>query len=235
VIVRSHHQHLLLVTQPDHAALAAAIMSEWRIGGLAEHPQRDAILFATDEHDNGWREDDERPGVDEQSGRVLDFVNAPLPIRQGIWPRGVLNLTSRPYAAALVAQHALSLYDRYADQPDWRPFLDKMSTLRTEMLAVASPLTLQELRHDYGFVQIGDLASLTFCNGWKKPQQVLGFELRLRGSRLTIAPDPFGGREIPLTIRGRQVPRRPYASGADLQRVIAGAPVIALNGIAVGI
>src|SRR5438552_1862065 len=84
VIVRSHDQHLLLVTQPDHAALADTIMSDWQLGGLADHPQRGAILFATHEHDSGWREADSRPSVDEESGRVLDFVNASLEIRQGI-------------------------------------------------------------------------------------------------------------------------------------------------------
>jgi len=234
VIVCSHDQHLLLVTQPDHAALAATIMSDWQLGGLADHPQRGAILFATHEHDNGWQEADARPSVDEESGRVLDFVNASLEIRQGIWPKGVLNVQSRPYAAALVAQHALSLYERYVEQPEWRPFFDRMTALRAKMLKRAAPLTLEALRRDYGFLQIGDLASLTFCNGWKKPQRLFGFELRLRGSRRTIVPVPSEGRDIPLAIQARRVQKRPYTSGPDLQRALSAAPIVTLTGVASG-
>jgi hypothetical protein len=117
VIVRSAPDHLLLITQPDHAALAAQIMAEWRRDDLPECPRRDVILQATREHDNGWIEFDRAPIVDTATGRLLDFINAPEPVRQEIWPRGVERLRDRPYTAALVAEHALSVYEHYRDRP----------------------------------------------------------------------------------------------------------------------
>src|SRR5215213_8305992 len=98
MIVRRDPTHLLLITQPDHAALAAAVMDAWR-HPLPDAPVRDVVLLATREHDNGWYEEDAAPLVDETTGRILDFMTAPDSVRQGIWPRAVERLGSTPYAA----------------------------------------------------------------------------------------------------------------------------------------
>jgi hypothetical protein len=165
VIVRSASQHLLLITQPDHAVLAETIMVSWMREGFADAGERRAILLATREHDNGWEDDDAAPIVDEATGGILDFIHAPEALRQRVWPRGVDALRHEPYAAALVAQHALAIYDRYRGQPAWQPFFDRMHTARREMLG-ATAHSLEDLQRDYFIVRMGDLASLTFSNGW---------------------------------------------------------------------
>src|SRR3954453_21006754 len=111
----------LLITQPDHAALAAAIVRQWTSGEFEESPRRSDILRAIAEHDNGWREVDAAPLVDRATGRILDFIHAPDAVRQGVWPRGVERLAGTPYVAALVAQHAIEIYSGYKDDPGWRP------------------------------------------------------------------------------------------------------------------
>ena len=113
MIVRSDGTAQLLITQPDHAALAGRIMECWAADAFAAAPRRTEILLAIAEHDNGWREVDGAPLVDAATGRVLDFIHAPDAVRQGVWPRGVERLAHAPYAAALVAQHALEIYARY--------------------------------------------------------------------------------------------------------------------------
>jgi hypothetical protein len=234
VIVRSAADHLLLITQPDHAGLAARFMAAWRRDDLPGSPLRDVILRATRDHDNGWVEFDRTPIVDPANGRLLDFINAPEPVRQGIWPRGVERLRDVPYAAALVAEHALSVYEHYRDRPAWAGFFTSMEEMRDAALAAAAPRTLADLRRDYFFVRMGDLASLAFCNAWREPQKLARYELRLEGSELRFAPDPFGGARVPLTVAARRLPSRPYASSADAAAAFAAAPEIEITGVAYG-
>jgi hypothetical protein len=134
MIVRPDGSSQLLITQPDHAALAAMVMQQWRAGGLLQSPRLSSILLAVREHDNGWREVDTAPIVDETTGRVLDFVSAPDHIRRAVWPRGVDRLAAAPYAAALVAQHALHIYRRYRDNPPWTEFFTDMEARRNRCL-----------------------------------------------------------------------------------------------------
>ena len=204
MIVRQHGARQLLITQPDHAALAARIMCEWEEPALACSPRRDAILLATAEHDNGWRETDAAPIVDPASGRVLDFVALPASMRQEIWPRGVARLASVPYAAALVAQHALHVYSRFRDDPEWTPFFAEMTSARDAHLQAAAPACLDDLLADYQFVRAGDLVSLAFCNAWEEPQpDGFGRTVTFDGAGVTIDPDPFNGRRIDVEIAGR--------------------------------
>jgi len=107
VIVRPGPGVLQLITQPDHAHLARRIME--RSVPLAARPRRDQILHAIAEHDNGWAEEDAAPTVDPRTGSVVDFISAPLSVRHGVWPRAIARLTADPWAAALVAQHAITV------------------------------------------------------------------------------------------------------------------------------
>jgi hypothetical protein len=234
VIVRSAADHLLLITQPDHASLAGRIMAEWRRDDLAGSPLRDVILQATREHDNGWVEPDRAPIVEPATGRLLDFINAPEAVRQGIWPRGVERLGDDPYAAALVAEHALSVYEHYRDRPSWAGFFTGMEEMRDASLADAAPRTLADLRRDYFFVRMGDLASLAFCNAWREPQKLARYELRLEGTNLRFAPDPFDGARVPLTVAARRLPNRPYTSSADAAAAFEAAPEVEITGLAYG-
>jgi hypothetical protein len=209
-------------------------MAEWRRDELQPSPLRGTILLATREHDNGWFEPDEAPIVDPASGRILDFITAPEPVRQGIWPRGVERLRDTPYAAALVAEHALSVYEHYRERPAWTGFFTRMEALRDEALAQSAPRTLADLRRDYFFVRIGDLASLAFCNAWREPQKLARYELRLEGAELRIAPDPFDGARVPLHVRARRMPNRVYASPDDAAAAFNRAPDTDITGVAIG-
>jgi len=53
MIVRFDGSAQLLITQPDHAALAARIMRGWRANGFPDAPRHSVILHAIEEHDNG--------------------------------------------------------------------------------------------------------------------------------------------------------------------------------------
>src|SRR5262245_58022953 len=112
MIIRRRDSSLLLITQPDHAALAARIMRHWVAEAFQDSPRHAGILAAVEAHDNGWLEVDAAPLVEAASGKLVDFVDAPDEIKQGVWPRAVDGLRAEPYQAALVAQHAVHVYGR---------------------------------------------------------------------------------------------------------------------------
>lgn len=232
MIIQKQADDLLLIIQPDHAALAATIMSSWRADGFPGSPRRDDILFATLHHDDGWLEVDANPLVS-AAGEILDFVNAPDPVRLGIWPRAVERLTSTPYVAALVAQHALHIYEAHRAKGQAREFFAEMEALRDGHLANAAPRSLADLLEDYFFVRMGDTLSLAFCNGWTEPVRQAAYEVRVIGSRLIVAPDPFEGREIPLSVSMRRLRHQPFTQ-SDASAAFARAPLETLKGVASG-
>ena len=228
MIVRQTGDALQLMTQPDHAALAGAIMQH--SVALADHPRRSSILLAVTEHDNGWTEPDAAPLIDPTTAIPFDFISAPIDIRQGVWPRGVARLAYDPWAAALVAQHAIVIFHRYRGDPAWTPFFVEMETMRREMVET-SGLLLPELLADYWFLGLGDLISLTFCNGWTDVQQFDPWSVRLSGSQVSVWPDPFDGSAIPIAIEAREIPRRAFRSNAELRAELATAGITAVQGV----
>jgi hypothetical protein len=234
MIVRRTASSQLLITQPDHAALAGRIMRRWTAGGLRASPRHPEILLAIDQHDNGWQEADAVPIVEVASGRILDFVHAPDEVRRGVWPRGIDRLAGSPYAAALVAEHALRIYERYRTNPDWTAFFSGIEAARERYLRAVPGVSLETLQREYVYLRLGDLASLIFCNGWEDPLTESGWTLRLDGTRLVIAPDPFGGGTVPIEINALEVPDRPFFSSSQAKEAVAAAPRRVLAGVACG-
>ena len=189
-------------------------MERWQAGGFARARRRTSILRAIEEHDNGWRELDGSPFVDEATGRIADFMSAPAELRRAVWPRGVLRLADDVWAAALVAQHAIHIYDTLRPDPSWAPFFAEMERLRTHFLT-QSTLSLDELLSDYAFVRNGDLMSLAFCNNWTERREGQGCTIEGRDSGLVITPDPFAGASVEMSIRAREIPNRSYRDAAD--------------------
>ena len=231
MIVRAAADRILLITQPDHAQLARRIME--CCVPLATRPLRDVILHAIEEHDNGWAEEDAAPRVNAATGGVVDFVNASADVRQAVWSRGVSRLVDDPWAAALVAQHAMVIYDRFHADAAWARFFADITTARDAMVQ-ASGHPPEQLLSDYEFVRLADLTSLAFCTGWPGEQHFGEWSVRLDGTRV-LTPDVFGGMEIPIAIAARELPKRPFRSDADLRDSLREAPTTTLQGTVVGV
>ncbi len=233
VIIQRRGSSDLFITQPDHAALAADIMREWRGDDFSAHPRRDAILYAVREHDNGWIEEDLHTHVD-ASGRPLDFVTVAHEVKHRIWPRAVERIgRERPYEAALIAQHALTVHAEQRANPAWRTFFETMEGSRATLLR--RTVIDASFEADYRFVRIGDLLSLILCNGWTEPHTLpAGGQAVLNGSTLVISPDPFDGRPIRLAVRARRLDARTYGSAEELRHALDRAAVETLEGTASG-
>ena len=228
MIVRNIDNRLLLITQPDHARLAADVMSHCT--ALADHPRRDTILNAIVSHDDGWAMEDAKPSIDPKTGEVADFIRARTEVRQGVWPRGVGALADTdPYAAALVAQHALTVYTRLRANPDWDAFFAKMGVIRDALLKKTN-LRPIDLEADYTYVRLGDLISLAFCTGSNDLNQFGGYRVELFRERVIVEPDLFGGMEIPVQVTAVELPARRFRSDADLHEALMLATTTSLVG-----
>lgn len=234
MIVVGEAPNLRCITQPDHAALAGRLMSHWAADGLPANPRRSEILLAVGGHDNGWREIDCAPFVDGSTGEICDFVSLPAPLRRAVWPRVARELESTPYAASLVAEHALVAYKRYQTDTEWMPFFEEMTAIRDGHLR-SSGASLDELQHDYRFVRLGDIASLSFCGvDMTALAGEFGYALRVEGTTLVVTPDPFEGRTIPLEVPWRELPARTFASSEDARRMWDATETRMLTGAASG-
>jgi Protein of unknown function (DUF3891) len=232
MIVRSADGVLHLISQPDHAALARRIMERWAPLHGAE--RRQSILLAVEEHDNGWQETDAHPSIDPTTGRVFDFIAIPTPAKQAVWPRGVARLAPEDgWAAALVAQHALTIYERFRADAEWTEFFAAMTASR-DTLVDQSGRTPAQLTHDYGYVRIGDLLSLVFCNLWQEPQIYDRWQFQLDDLTVMVKPDAFAGRPVPIAVTAREIPDVPHASDVELQGAIRTAPLVTLHGYVSG-
>jgi hypothetical protein len=209
---------------------------------LPERATRKQVVLATVMHDVGWEEEDAAPRVDPATGGPVDFISAPVEVRQSIWPRAVRRLATRDsYVAALVAQHALTIFRRFQHDPAWRAFFPPLEHLRDDLYAesvqraaetgAGVPVSFLE---DYSLVGIGDLFSLVFCNEWADPHLIEGYQAILRGNVLTVSPDPFGGLAIAFEAPARRLPARRYASDAELRSAWADAQPVTIAGVAIG-
>ena len=61
-----------------------------------------------------------------------------------------------------------------------------------------------------------------------------GYVIRLQGERLVVTPDPFEGRDLPIEITARALPRRAFTSAADAAEAFATAPTATLKGVVSG-
>jgi len=231
MIVRPAQDAQHLITQPDHAHLAAKIIEH--SVALATRPRRDAILLAVAEHDNGWAEEDAAPILNPATGQLADFINVPVDVRHRVWPRAVQRLAPHPWTAALVAEHAVVVYDRFRSEPDWEPFFSGMETARDDMLRT-SGLPMAALVSDYEFVRLADMISLLFCMGIPHPQRYAEWTVKLTGDRVVVNPDPFGQWVIPVEVEARAISTRRFHSDEELRAAVNGAERVVISGTVLG-
>jgi Protein of unknown function (DUF3891) len=237
MIVRQTEDRLLCLTQPDHAVLAARLAEAWAADGLPGRPTRDRVLEAVRRHDIGWASEDTAPRFDAATHGPHGFVTAPVEVRQGAFLRGVEDLAADAYVAALVAQHGLTVYRRFQHDPAWAAFFPALERRRDDLFgevladSADAPFTFLQ---DYTVLGLCDLFSLVFCNGWREPHLMEGYEAVLEGDRLVVTPDPFAGVVVELDAPARALPLRPYWSQEDLDAAWADAQPAHLTGCAIG-
>lgn len=209
----------LFITQPDHARFSAELLSLWR--SLADNPRREELLFATREHDNGWRETDAAPHWDAERGRPHDFLSLPRGERIDLWQRGTARFAGqRPYASLLIARHAIRLHQERSGE-EWEGFREYLDELYRG-LAEATGAAEEQVEADYRWLDLADLISLAVCSGWSEPFGRYGFRGQLQDGTLQLDPFPLAGATA-FRIPCRRIPVRAYRGDADLGGELAAA------------
>ena len=216
MIVVHEPPELLVITQPDHARLSAALLSLWVRDGLPDHPRREDLLFATREHDNGWREADAAPRYDAVRQRPFDFASFPSSNRMEIWQRGIERFCQqRPYVALLIAHHAASLFRRASAIPEgWQEYLRLLEDHRQEWFSRAA-INPAAIDQDYQFLETADLLSLAVCDRWRETIDTGLVRASVAEATLRLSPFPLAGATT-LQVPCRRIPDRPYRGDADL-------------------
>lgn len=214
MIVHPIADALICITQPDHARLAAQVMAAWRADGFAERASRSVTLLAIARHDDGWEEEDARPLLDPSAGRPFDYLTLPSARRDPVWQRSIAAAAgTSAYAAALIAQHYGAIARTVGRGPAWEALATTLESQRdawftSPPVGPVDPPVDQRLLflRDYASLAMADLLSLMACDGRRTWAERDGYELRLEADgRITVAPDPFGGRELHLDVPARRL------------------------------
>ncbi len=232
MLVTPREDRRIVITQADHARLAASFLALFRLPDLLANPRREELLRAVAEHDNGWWESDSAPELDPATGGPRDFRALGRETRWAIWRRGVERFAAEaPYVAALVATHALRLHSDRAGEPAGLEFTAELARRRDELLELAgrSPA---ELAEDSAWLELADGLSLAACLAEPSfasgPGRRARCALRDAGSELAIAPFPLAGATW-FTVACRELPAARAATPGELARRLATATWVELD------
>jgi hypothetical protein len=228
MIVVEDQDRLTLVTQEDHA---------WLTGDLAASlpvpvPHRAAFVAAARVHDNGWRETDAAPTVDED-GRPHGFNNVPDPIYEELWRRGIERAAAvDPLVGLLVGLHGARFFES-RESEGMRRLVDEERARQDGVLQDlglggswdALPERVAEVSD---WIAMLDALSLLLCGAHLPDRitpRVAGIEYTLSraGAEVSVDPWPFEDVPLHLSVRTRSVAAGPYADGEQLRARLAAA------------
>ncbi|QDT63935.1 DUF3891 family protein [Calycomorphotria hydatis] len=89
MIRRETEEGWLLISQVDHAHLAARIAAAWGNKQIPKLPVPDMLLPAIREHDEGWRDWEQAPEVDLETGKPYAFHETPMSTSAHIWSESI--------------------------------------------------------------------------------------------------------------------------------------------------
>lgn len=223
MIACDHDGGLRVITQHDHAALAADLLALWRRGGVADNRWRDEILWATREHDNGWQEPDAAPSLT-ADGCIHDYRSVPDELRREIWLRGCRRFAGeRPLATALILAHCEYLHRDQRDDPEWHDFFGHLADLKLA-LAEADP-DAEMIVDAYPHLRRVDWFALTLCEN-APTADLDGARLQRLGdaeaepARYRLTPFPLAGTTR-FRVPARYLERRSWSTSVELAADLA--------------
>jgi hypothetical protein len=238
MIRREQNEGWILITQHDHAKLSGQVIAYWGNNEFAEPEPFDEVLFAIREHDSGWKEWDSLPKINPETGYPANFVEMSSQDQCGIWSRCYKSHSStHPYASSLIAFH-FSRFNQSNIRKD--PNNELAKSLQNDIMRfVAEKLDIDvsnisvkkvpdEIRTNLKLLQIGDIISLTLCNGWRSieitevPLDYSGSETTLKmesqdGFNYTIAPYPFCDSSLKFSIKGKKLDRKTFSDDEEFR------------------
>jgi hypothetical protein len=227
-------ERLMVVLQTDHSRVAGLLAAHWGNAKFAEPTPYASVVFAAQEHDNGWWDWEVKPTLNER-GEPIDYITAggvDRPTHTAFDHNGIARVAMRdPYAAVLVSLHLVGLNNQgwglvthmpnREHLPGVAEFTRDQETLRANLLdelrhspEYAAYCTEDRLWTNYRLIEIVDQMAQFSCNRYpfnstrrNRPPNVL--------PHVPVAP---GQDDATLTIDVQDETRavvRPYPFGVD--------------------
>ncbi len=238
MIVSATEDALLLVEQEHHAHLTgelAALLPR----GRGDHA---ALLAAARVHDNGWREADQAPTID-QAGWPHTFATIDDDAYEAVWRRGIARVAEvDALVGLLVGLHGARFFG-VRSSPGMR---DLAQAERARQDRVLAELGLGgsweelpgEVAEPSDRIALLDAVSLMLCGAFAD-----AITASVGDQRYTLTPGPGAGAlptvvvrpwpfvvaPPPLAVTARRLPRAPLASSAALQEAVAAAEPITVR------
>lgn len=127
MIRRDAHDRRLLISQVEHARLAADLAEAWRDPQLLEFPQRLELLSAIRHHDDGWAGWEQAPTLN-ADGAPRDFTEMPMPVATDIWSRSI---DACAESEELARQLILTDFKQFLVRRGWKPTESRIEILHT--------------------------------------------------------------------------------------------------------
>jgi hypothetical protein len=249
MIVQRREDGLLLIAQPDHAALAGEFAQRWGNGSFWRPGEDEALLVAARHHDDGWAQWEAAPGLSE-FGTPVDFLTTPMEERVQIYRRCVDMAAGRDaHAGILVSLHFAGLFlGRF--EPGAFRVIDGLQGRSRELVEqfIAEQEKWRDERDrgldkdfviaEYRLLQIFDLLSLVVC------MQPLGeisnqtfdlvpttgaetgrIKLQREGTRLILDPYPMDSAPLHFSIKGRSLDRHSFDGAGEFRSLFEAAPL----------
>ena len=201
MIITKQRKKITAIKQEDHAAFAAFLLERWSDHGFKHDPIREAVIKATGEHDNGWREFDAAPRINPKNRLPIDFKNLSPEETFEIWMRGSRRFIDEdPFVALLITHHAYAIHEHTHNRSGvWKEFFTSLAQQRGQLRDQLG-LTHNDVEHGYSFLRMMDWFSLMFCSNLKlgnaRPAQYAGYKVKRDGSSFLFRPFPFVERAM---------------------------------------
>lgn len=233
MIVSPGDDGMRVVLQDDHAHLAGELAAAIRAGCAAVGPDRSALVTAARVHDNGWREADALPDLDDE-GRPRTFLSLPDGPYEAVWRRGIERAAALdPLTGLLVGLHGARFFGFRRSDGMRRLLLEERareSLVLAELGLGGSAAQLPDVvQAPSDLIAFLDAVSLQACGalGDVVILEVAGTPTTSTrdAAALVVDPWPFEGGSFEVVLPGRRLPRARFASGAELRAALAASRV----------
>lgn len=102
MIRRNQGNDWLLISQLEHARIAAELAEAWNDAELIHFPHRAELLSAVRHHDDGWAVWESKPTINDD-GEPREFTEMPMSVAMSIWIRSIDICANRSYGDAAYA------------------------------------------------------------------------------------------------------------------------------------
>jgi len=240
MIRREFKDGWILFTQFDHSVLSGEIMNFWGNQTFHEIDPDPRLIYAITNHDRGWSEWDSNPRINPENQFPASFIDMYPEEQHVIWSKCFEDIPEEySYASALVALH-FSTFNNHllSHNPRDREILEFKNKINSRVSGILNidkdnieNSLNDQVQRGLKYIQIGDIISLTFCNGWDSvmvkdaPVDVDGNKTDLKlesidGLNYTIDPYPFSNSYIEFNISGLEIMGKEFGSDDDLRAAI---------------